>query len=157
MPHHHYNLNLEWTGNRGSGTTGYRNYDRSHTVSAEGKPLIFASSDPAFRGDPARYNPEELLVASISSCHMLWYLHLCAEAGIIVLKYADRAHGIMEESATGSGAFKEVTLRPLVVVSETAMIEPARELHHRANAMCFIANSLNFPVNHQPEIICATD
>ncbi|HEY0895650.1 MAG TPA: OsmC family protein [Sphingobacteriaceae bacterium] len=157
MPQHQYNLTLEWTGNKGSGTSSYRSYDRSHALSAEGKPLILASSDPAFRGDPARYNPEELLVASISSCHMLWYLHLCAEAGIVVLEYSDRARGIMDESTTGSGSFKEVTLKPLVLVSDPAMIEPAKELHHKANAMCFIANSLNFPVNHQPEITCGAD
>lgn len=157
MPEHHYNLTIEWTGNQGSGTSGYRSYERSHVIRVDGKPAIQASSDPAFRGDPGRHNPEELLVASISSCHMLWYLHLCAEAGVIVTDYSDQASGIMEETASGSGFFREVTLKPVVIVADPAMMEQARELHQRANAMCFIANSLNFPVKHVPAIVCVAD
>lgn len=157
MPEHHYNLTIEWTGNKGSGTSAYRAYERSHVIRVDGKPAIEGSSDPAFRGDPGRHNPEELLVASISSCHMLWYLHLCAEAGVIVTDYADKASAVMEETSTGSGFFREVTLKPVVIVADSSMMEQARELHHRANAMCFIANSLNFPVRHVPAIVCVAD
>ncbi|GAB4050956.1 OsmC family protein [Spirosoma litoris] len=147
---HQYNLTITWTGNKGEGTSTYRGYDRSHTISAENKSDILASSDPAFRGDKTRYNPEELLVASLSSCHMLWYLHLCAEAGIVVVEYTDKAAGTMVETSDGGGHFTEVTLYPLVVVAEESMIAKANELHHQANKLCFIAKSCNFPVHHQP-------
>jgi len=150
MPEHHYKATVTWTGNRGSGTSGYRAYERSHLISVEGKPDIPGSSDPAFRGDRTRYNPEELLVASISSCHMLWYLHLCSEAGVIVVDYVDEATGTMEETADGGGRFKEVILHPKVTVSDQSMTEKANELHHRANKLCFIANSVNFPILHKP-------
>lgn len=147
---HQYNLTITWTGNKGEGTSTYRSYDRSHTISAENKSDVLASSDPAFRGDKTRYNPEELLVASLSSCHMLWYLHLCAEAGIVVVEYTDKAAGTMVETADGGGHFTEVTLYPLVIVAEESMIAKANELHHQANKLCFIAKSCNFPVHHQP-------
>lgn len=122
-------------------------------MSAPGKPELFGSSDPAFRGDPTRYNPEELLLASLSSCHMLWFLHLCAEAGIVVLDYVDNPTGVMEETAEG-GAFKEATLRPIVTVKEgsEALIN---ELHQKANKKCFIANSVNFPVKHKATMLIA--
>lgn len=148
---HMYNLSLQWTGNTGTGTSGYRQFERSHTISAEQKTPILASSDPAFRGDATRYNPEDLLVASLSSCHMLWYLHLCAEAGVIVVDYRDTATGIMEETAEGGGHFREVSLHPLVTVQSEAMLEPAQALHHRAHSLCFIANSVNFPVHCHPQ------
>jgi organic hydroperoxide reductase OsmC/OhrA len=147
---HHYNLTVQWTGNKGEGTSSYRAYDRNHIILADNKPEILGSSDPAFRGDKTRYNPEELLVASLSTCHMLSYLHLCAVAGVVVVWYTDKAEGIMEETAEGGGHFTEVILYPVVVVSEPSMIEKANELHHRANELCFIANSCNFPVRHQP-------
>ena len=147
---HNYRVSVAWTGNQGSGTSGYRAYDRSHAVRADGKPDILASSDPAFRGDKARYNPEELLVASLSSCHMLWYLHLCAEAGVIVLSYSDEATGTLQETADGGGAFAEVTLHPVVVVSSPSMMALAHDLHRKAHERCFIANSVNFPVHHEP-------
>jgi len=150
MPLHQYKVNLTWTGNSGSGTKDYRSYERSHVITAENKMPIPASSDPAFRGDVLRYNPEELMVASISSCHMLWYLHLCAVAGIIVTEYQDHASGIMTETSDGAGHFTEVTLHPFVTITETARIADANELHHRANKMCFIANSCNFPIHHRP-------
>src|SRR3954468_9175486 len=95
---HHYSLNVKWTGNRGKGTTGYADYDRSHTISVNGKSDILGSSDAAFRGDTSRHNPEDMLVASLSTCHMLWYLHLCADAGIAVTHYTDNATGTMIES-----------------------------------------------------------
>ncbi len=143
---HHYHTLLSWTGNTGQGTKSYTSYERSHTIQVKNKPEIPASSDPSFRGDAARYNPEELLVASLSSCHMLWYLHLCSEAGIIVEKYSDKAEGVMIEEANGSGRFTEVTLYPEVVISDAAKMELANELHEKAHAYCFIANSCNFPV-----------
>lgn len=156
MKTHHYSVDVEWTGNTGAGTSGYRNYQRRHEISAgAGKPPIPGSSDPAFRGDGARWNPEELLVASISACHQLWYLHLCAEAGIVVLAYRDRAEGEMEEQADGSGSFQRVILRPQVTVAAGSDMAKARELHGAAHAKCFIARSVNFPVQHAAEIIAA--
>jgi len=147
---HTYTLTTRWTGNKGTGTSNYRAYDRDHVMRAGDKPEIPGSSDPAFRGNKMRYNPEELLVASLSSCHMLWYLHLCAEAGVVVIDYRDEATGIMVETADGGGHFSEVTLCPNVVVADESMIEKANQLHHRANQLCFIANSCNFPVYHKP-------
>jgi len=122
-------------------------------IRISGKPDLPGSSDPAFRGDPARYNPEELLLASVSSCHMLWYLHLCAEAGVIVVSYEDNPAGEMTETADGGGRFTTITLRPKIEVKEASMITKANELHKRANELCFIANSLNFPVNHEASIV----
>ena len=149
---HHYGTRLRWTGNRGEGTSQYRAYDRDHLLSAEGKPEIPGSSDPSFRGDPQRYNPEELLVASLSACHMLWYLHLCSTAGVVVVDYTDAAAGTMEETPDGGGYFKVVVLRPVITVSEQSMVEKAMALHHEANKLCFIANSVNFPVRHEPVV-----
>ncbi|MCB0646122.1 MAG: OsmC family protein [Saprospiraceae bacterium] len=146
---HTYQTKTEWTGNLGSGTSGYRNYSRDHMIDATHKSPISASSDPAFRGDPARYNPEELLVASLSSCHMLWYLHLCAEAGVVVTAYTDYATGTMVETADTGGHFTEVVLHPVVTVSEQSMVEKANALHASAHHLCFIANSVNFPVRHE--------
>ncbi|MFD2933119.1 OsmC family protein [Spirosoma flavum] len=147
---HHYALTIKWNGNLGEGTNSYRSYERSHVISAENKPEIIASSDPAFRGDKTKYNPEELLVASLSSCHMLSYLHLCAEAGVTVIEYTDKATGTMVQTPDGGGHFSEVTLYPVVIVTEPAMVNKANGLHHQANKLCFIANSCNFPVHHQP-------
>ena len=149
---HNYNLTVKWTGNNGTGTSDYRAFKRSYTIIADNKVEIFGSSDPAFLGDKTKYNPEDLLVASLSSCHMLWYLHLCAQAGVIVVDYADNATGIMIETANGGGRFTEVTLHPIVTVSEISMTEKANELHKKANELCFIANSVNFPVQHQATI-----
>lgn len=150
MKTHHYNTIVNWTGNKGRGTESYKAYTRDYNIEATGKPEIKGSSDPAFLGDPARYNPEELLLASLSSCHMLWYLHLCSEAGIVVTDYSDNAEGTMAETPDGSGHFTAVTLKPVVTVKEGSMIDKANELHHKANIMCFIANSCNFPVSHEP-------
>lgn len=150
---HRYTVTVKWTGNLGAGTSGYRNYERQHEITAgTEKPPIPGSSDPAFRGDPARWNPEELLVASLSACHKLWYLHLCADAGLVVVDYFDRAEGIMEETADGSGRFERVVLRPEVTVAPGSDIAKARGLHDVAHARCFIANSVNFPVQHDPAI-----
>ncbi len=147
---HSYNLTIQWTGNRGEGTNGYYSYDRSHSIIAENKADILASSDPGFVGDKTRYNPEELLVASVSSCHMLWYLHLCSQAKVVVLDYRDNATGIMTEAANGGGRFEQITLHPVVTVKDKSMIAKANELHAKANEYCFIANSVNFPVYHKP-------
>ncbi len=152
---HNYKVTVEWTGNTGSGTSGYRNYERSHEISAGmQKTAIPGSSDPNFRGDAARWNPEELLVASLSTCHQLWYLHLCSDAGIVVASYIDHAEGVMEETEDGSGRFVRVMLHPHVALAPGADIEKAQELHHVAHAKCFIANSVNFPVEAEPEIKC---
>ena len=151
---HHYKVTVEWTGNTGTGTSGYRNYERRHEISAgTQKPAIPGSSDPNFRGDAARWNPEELLVASLSACHKLWYLHLCSEAGIVVTSYVDHAEGVMEETADGSGRFVRVVLHPQVSLPPDNDFKKARELHHAAHAKCFIANSVNFPVETEPSFI----
>jgi organic hydroperoxide reductase OsmC/OhrA len=147
---HHYNAVTKWTGNRGTGTLDYKGYDRNHDIAIPDKQILQCSSDPAFRGDKSRYSPEDLFVASVSSCHMLWYLHLCAVNGVIVTEYTDEASGTMTEHKDGSGEFIEITLNPKVGVAENAMIEKANLLHHDANKMCFIARSLNFPVHHKP-------
>jgi organic hydroperoxide reductase OsmC/OhrA len=150
---HHYAVTVKWTGNTGTGTSGYKSYERRHEINGEGqKPPIPGSSDPKFRGDPARWNPEELLVASVSTCHQLWYLHLCSDAGIIVVAYIDRAEGFMEESADGSGRFQRIILHPEVTVAPGSDLAKARALHSEAHAKCFIANSVNFPVEHAPQI-----
>ena len=148
---HRYRLEVAWTGNHGTGTSGYRSYGREHEIRAPGKPVLPGSSDPAFRGDPARWNPEETLVASLSACHMLWYLHLCADAGIVVTDYVDRAEGIMVEPADGTAKFERVILKPLVTLAPGADPATARALHGEAHRRCFIANSVNFAVEHAPE------
>lgn len=149
MKQHKYNALIQWTGNTGKGTSGYTSYNREHTISIDKKADIHCSSDPAFRGDNTKHNPEELLLASISSCHMLWYLHLCTSVGVVVTHYQDQAYGTMTESKSGSGQFTEVILRPKVTVEDESMIENAKQLHRKANEMCFIANSLNFEVKHE--------
>jgi organic hydroperoxide reductase OsmC/OhrA len=150
---HRYHATIAWTGNRGAGTNHYSAYSRDHEIRCPGKSVIAASSDPAFRGDPNRYNPEELLVASISSCHMLWYLHLCADAGVTVMAYEDLAEGFMEESANGSGRFTRVILHPTITISVGADAVLAERLHVNAHEKCFIANSVNFPISYAAQII----
>jgi len=145
MPQHHYALSVEWTGNTGTGTDHYRGFERGHVIRIDGKPDLKGSSDPHFRGDAARHNPEELLVAALSTCHMLSYLHLCAVNGVVVTAYTDRATGTLETAGDG-GRMTEVTLRPSVTVREADMIAKAQELHLQAHDLCFIANSVNFPV-----------
>jgi organic hydroperoxide reductase OsmC/OhrA len=149
---HDYRISVRWTGNLGTGTSAYTAYSRNHEIESANKPPIAASSDPSFRGDRSRYNPEELLVASLSSCHMLWFLHLCAVAGVVVSDYEDHASGIMEEQSNGSGHFVEVVLHPKVtLISGDPML--CSGLHERAHEFCFIANSVNFPVRCEPETI----
>ncbi|HCY89449.1 MAG TPA: peroxiredoxin [Chitinophagaceae bacterium] len=146
---HHYTINLEWTGDKGSGTSSYVSYSRDHIIKSVNKPAIEGSSDPMFRGDPRRYNPEELFLSSLAACHMLWYLHLCADHAVIVKKYTDQPVGQLQEDPAG-GKFTEVILRPTVTVTNASMLAKARELHREAHRQCFIANSCNFPVRHEP-------
>jgi organic hydroperoxide reductase OsmC/OhrA len=153
---HSYSVTTTWTGNRGSGTSGYRDYERSHEMVAPGRPAILGSSDPAFRGDRSRWNPEQLLVASLSSCHQLWYLHLCAEAGVVVLEYVDEAEGVMEESNDGAGQFVSVTLKPRVLIASGGSIETAHAMHEAAHEKCFIARSVHFPVTCEATITAAS-
>jgi organic hydroperoxide reductase OsmC/OhrA len=153
---HRYQVRVTWTGNRGAGTRTYAGYGRDHEISAPGKPVIVGSSDPAFRGDAARWNPEELLVASISTCHQLWYLHLCSAAGVSVECYEDAAEGVMVESADGDGRFSAVILRPKITLAAGADVARAGALHHDAHEKCFVANSVNFPVTVEPSFETAT-
>ena len=157
MREHLYQTALKWTGNKGQGTKSYVAYDRAYKIEVNRKPAILGSSDPAFRGDRTKYNPEELFVASLSSCHMLWYLHLCAEAGVIVTDYQDRATGKMSETKDGSGKFIEVILQPKVTVASRSSVDKARQLHYKAHEFCFIANSVNFLVLCQPSITQAVE
>jgi organic hydroperoxide reductase OsmC/OhrA len=152
---HRYAVRCQWTGNRGAGTRTYAGYGRDHTISFDGKPDIQGSSDPAFRGDASRHNPEELLVAALASCHMLWYLHLCSAAGIVVTAYSDQAQGEMIETADGGGQFVTVTLAPQVRIDAVSDADQAAALHRRAHELCFIARSVNFPVHCQPTIMLA--
>lgn len=152
---HQYRLGLEWTGNQGSGTSNYRAFSRNHTVSAEHKPDILGSSDPAFRGDLHRWTPEDLLVAAVAQCHMLWYLHLCSSAGVVVTEYRDDPIGVMvedDEADGGGGRFVGITLRPTVTVRDPESVLLAEALHGDVGPRCFIARSLNFPVAHQPRV-----
>jgi len=154
MKSHNYEIKIEWTGNEGNGTRNYKSYNRNHTISGKGKYTeILASSDPAFLGDQSRYNPEDLFLSSISACHMLWYLHVCSVNNIIVTGYVDNATGIMEETKNGSGKFKEVILNPLVTIENEELRQKATELHTEANKMCYIANSCNFKIGHNPKTI----
>jgi organic hydroperoxide reductase OsmC/OhrA len=152
---HRYSVTVRWTGNLGSGTSGYGAYSRDHEIGAEGKQNIQGSSDPAFQGDRSRWNPEEFLVASLSTCHMLWYLHLAADEGIVVTDYSDQPEGIMEERSDGSGRLTRVVLRPIVTVTGTGDTNRANSLHRVAHEKCFIANSVNFPVTCEPKIVIA--
>jgi len=155
MKEHNYATTILWTGNTGEGTKTYRSYSRNFTLNAQGKPEVSGSSDAAFRGDRDRYNPEEMLVAALSSCHMLSYLHLCAVNDIVVLTYLDTASGTMQERPDGSGFFTHVQLNPKVTISAGSDAALAESLHHKAHELCFIANSVNFPVEAAPAIVTA--
>jgi organic hydroperoxide reductase OsmC/OhrA len=152
---HHYRIGLEWLGNRGTGTSGYRDYGREHLVTAEGKHPIEASADRTFHGDAERWNPEELLLAALSQCHLLSYLHVAAGRGVVVTAYTDAAEGTMEQTPDGGGRFTSATLRPTVTVASADMVEAAIDAHHEASRKCFIANSVNFPVGHEPSVVIA--
>lgn len=152
---HNYALTLDWTGNKGHGTAGYRAYDRDYRLVVDGKADILGSSDPAFLGDAGRHNPEDLFLASIASCHMLWYLHFASDAGIIVTAYRDAASGEMVTHKTGAGEFSGVMLRPQVTITDAARVDEAHALHDKVGDYCFIARSIKVPIKHEPEILVA--
>jgi organic hydroperoxide reductase OsmC/OhrA len=149
MKDHHYKATINWTGNTGAGTKDYRSYERSHTIHIDDKADIAGSSDPGFRGDRSCYSPEDLLLSSVSACHMLWYLHLCTTAGVVVTAYEDKAEGTMVETSDGGGYFTRVVLKPVITLKDAAMQAKADELHHEANKLCFIANSVKFEILHK--------
>ena len=150
MKKHTYSIQLFWKDV--NGTASYTSYSRNHTIKIDQKPNLRISSDPAFRGDPTKFNPEDMFLSSLSSCHMLWYLHLCADSGITVVDYYDNASGVMIQEKNGGGRFQEVVLHPQVIIIEKNKIELAMELHEKANQKCFIANSCNFPIQHVSKV-----
>jgi organic hydroperoxide reductase OsmC/OhrA len=150
---HNYKISVKWTGNTGKGTVEYKAYERSYILSAEGKPNLEGSSDPAFRGDAAKWNPEELLLAALSTCHMLWYLHICATNKIVITQYEDHPVAVMKLETSGAGQFTEATLNPRIVITDAKRIGDAEKLHHEAHEKCFIARSVNFPVKVVPNFI----
>ena len=150
LDEHHYSLTVRWTGNRGSGTSSYRDYSRDHDVEIPGLPVLKGSADPTFHGDRSRYNPEQLLLTALAQCHMLSFLHVAVRHGVAVLAYEDHANGLMRLNRDGSGQFETVTLRPHVTVADPAHVAFAEEMHQEANAVCFSARSVNFPVLHVP-------
>lgn len=152
---HRYCVDVLWTGNRGTGTDGYRSYSRNHVIRVPGKPDLAGSADPTFRGDATRHNPEDMLVAALSTCHMLSYLHMATVAGVVVTAYTDAAEGTMETEGDG-GHFTEVVLRPVVTITAGSDIAAAEAAHHDAHRACFIANSVNFPVRCEPRIVVAS-
>lgn len=153
---HRYRVDVAWTGNRGSGTDGYRNYSRNHVIRIPGKPDLAGSSDPTFRGDATRHNPEDMLVAALSACHMLSYLHMATVAGVVVVAYDDAAEGTMLTEGDG-GRFTEVVLRPVVTIRADSDPGKALAAHEDAHHACFIANSVNFPVRCEPRIVVSSD
>lgn len=153
---HRYRVDVEWTGNRGTGTDGYRNYSRNHVIRVPGKPDLSGSSDPTFRGDATRHNPEDMLVAALSTCHMLSYLHMATVAGVVVVAYDDAAEGAMVTEGDG-GRFTEVVLRPVVTIRADSDPGKALAAHEDAHHACFIANSVNFPVRCEPRIVVSSD
>lgn len=154
MSEHEYRVDLTWTGNRGTGTSGYRDYDRAVTLSGTAKPDLLASADPHFRGDGTRWNPEELLLAALAECHLLSYLHAAVSTGVIVVDYSDEATAAMTTHGN-SGRITSATLRPRVTVADPAMVDAARAAHALAHQWCFIANSVAFEVHLEPETLIA--
>lgn len=152
MAEHEYRVRAEWTGNEGSGTSGYRDYRRDVTLRVDGKPDLLASADRPFRGDPTRWNPEDLLVSALAECHLLSYLHAAVTRGVVVVSYADDARGTMAQKGNG-GRFTEVVLRPVVTISAESDPAEAEAAHHDAHEWCFIASSVNFPVRVEPTVL----
>jgi organic hydroperoxide reductase OsmC/OhrA len=155
LDEHSYALTVRWTGNLGGGTASYRGYSRDHDVEIPGLPVLKGSADPTFHGDRNRYNPEQLLLAALSQCHMLSFLHVAVKHGVVVTAYEDQASGLMRTNRDGSGQFESVTLKPRVTVADPASVESLEELHTEANKVCFIARSVNFPVLHEPSAAVA--
>jgi organic hydroperoxide reductase OsmC/OhrA len=155
LSEHPYALTVQWTGNRGEGTSSYRSYSRDHDVLIPGLPPLKGSADPTFHGDRERYNPEQLLLAALAQCHMLSYLHVAVKHGVVVTDYRDEATGMMRLNRDGSGQFERVVLNPRVTVADSGQADLAASLHHEANQVCFIARSVNFPVEHRPVTVAA--
>lgn len=149
---HNYKLSLRWDGNKGQGTSDYKAYGREYSVGIAEKETLIGSADPTFRGDKTKYNPEDMLVTALSACHLLSYLHVCTVGGVVVVDYVDNATGLMVTKSDGSGHFVEVVLNPVVTVADPSMVERAMEFHKKASELCFIANSVNFPVKHVPVV-----
>lgn len=147
-----FQVTTNWTGNLGAGTSAYKAYSRNHEIAAPGKATTIAGSSSVARGDHSRYNPEELLIGALSACHMMWVLHLCADAGIVITEYTDQAAGEMVEHPDGSGEFVRVLLRPRMTIADATRADEAKELHHRAHKVCCLARSMNFPVDHEPVV-----
>jgi len=146
MAHHHeFAAHINWTGAAEGTTTDYKSYARDYEIAIPGRPVILGSADPAFLGTDDRYNPEDMLVASLSACHLLSYLALCAQKKVHVTEYKDDAWGKMEMK-DGALRFTEVILKPIVTISTESDPELAQKLHQDAHKICFIANSVNFPV-----------
>ena len=150
---HAYTSRIVWTGNRGDGTAHYRSYDRTWDIAVPGKPVVHCSNDPLLGGDPAKMNPEDLLISALAACYMLWYLHYASDEGIVVTRYEDHPHGVGEVEPSGAGRFVSVTLRPTVTVRGNVDLRRAEAIHHRIHEVCFIARSVNFPVLYEPEFI----
>lgn len=148
---HNYTSHVVWTGNRGEGTVHYRSYDRTWDIAVPGKTVVHCSNDPLLGGDPAKMNPEDLLLSALSACHMLWYLHYASDQGIVVTSYEDRPVGTGEVENSGAGRFVSATLRPKVTVRGNADLQLAESIHHRIHEVCFVARSVNFPVSYEPE------
>lgn len=151
MKKHEFTTQVTWTGNKGNGSIAYEAYGRDYRVEAKGKQPIDLSADALFRGDAEKYNPEDMLLASLSACHMLWYLHLCADAGVVVMNYVDHVSGILEFGGERAGKFTEVTLKPRIGITSGSDKNKAEQLHHKAHEKCFIANSCNFEIKIEPE------
>lgn len=149
---HSYEVTVSWTGNRGTGTSGYRDYGREHEITAAGLPTLLGSADPTFHGDRGRWNPEQLLLTALAQCHMLSYLHVAVLNGITVLSYRDTATGTMVLNPDGSGQFTGAILKPVLAITDSAQLELATALHQDASEKCFIARSVNFPVHHEPTV-----
>jgi organic hydroperoxide reductase OsmC/OhrA len=147
---HAYTSSIVWTGDRGEGTKSYRGYDRTWEIRTPGKPVIACSNDPLLGGDPGLPNPEDLLLSTLSACHMLWYLHLASAAGIVVMTYRDEPEGIGETSPNGAGRFLRATLRPTISVKAGADLARAEAIHHEVHQFCFIARSVSFPIAYEP-------
>ena len=146
MPTHDYTTRIQWTGNRGEGTAYYKAYDRTWDIAVPGKALVHCSNDPLLGGDPGKMNPEDLLLSALSACHMLWYLHYASEAGVVVMAYSDSPVGVGEVGRGGAGRFRTATLRPQVLVASGTDLATAEAIHHQIHDVCFIARSVNFPV-----------
>jgi organic hydroperoxide reductase OsmC/OhrA len=155
LSEHRYALTVQWTGNLGGGTSSYRGYSRDHDILIPGLPVLKGSADPTFHGDRGRYNPEQLLLAALAQCHMLSFLHVAVKHGVVVADYRDEATGLLKLNRDGSGQFERVTLRPQVTVADEQHVALAAQLHHEANQVCFIARSVNFPVEHVPTTVAA--